>query len=118
MVLLAFALAMTVALGVKVPLDFSVFSASAGAIFNGCLGSLQQQGDRRNPRISRRGVQTPAKTIFGYVALQLMTIYLSGISEAGKSIAEHNGRPEAPSTAESTVLPSGTSETVSQNSDR
>jgi uncharacterized membrane protein YphA (DoxX/SURF4 family) len=31
MLLLLFALAMTVALGVKAPLDFSVFSASAGA---------------------------------------------------------------------------------------
>src|ERR1700745_901987 len=40
----------------------------------------------------------------------LMTIYLSGISEAGKSIAEHSERPEAASTAESTALPSGIGE--------
>jgi hypothetical protein len=31
-------------------------------------GSLQQQGDKRNPRISRRRLQTPAKTKFAYVA--------------------------------------------------
>ena len=37
----------------------------------------------------------------------LMTIYLSGISEAGSNIAEHSERPEAASTAESTALPSG-----------
>src|SRR6516164_8646002 len=37
----------------------------------------------------------------------LMTIYPFGISEAGKSIAEHSERPEAASTAESTALPSG-----------
>jgi hypothetical protein len=40
----------------------------------------------------------------------LMTIYLSGISEAGKSIAEHSERPQAASTAESTALLSGISE--------
>jgi hypothetical protein len=39
-----------------------------------------------------------------------MTIYLSGISEAGKSIAEHSERPEAASTAESTALLSGIGE--------
>src|SRR5262245_16549012 len=39
----------------------------------------------------------------------LMTIYLSGISEAGRNIAEHSERPEAASTAESTALPSGIS---------
>src|SRR6516162_3741448 len=37
----------------------------------------------------------------------LMTIYLSGISEAGRNVAEHSERPEAASTAESTALPSG-----------
>jgi hypothetical protein len=42
-----------------------------------------------------------------------MTIFLSGISEAGKSIAEHSERPEAASTAESTALPSG----ISKNSE-
>jgi hypothetical protein len=40
----------------------------------------------------------------------LMTICLSGISEAVRNIAEHSERPEAASTAESTALPSGTSE--------
>ena len=35
------------------------------------------------------------------------TIYLSGISEAGKSIVEHSERPEAASTAKSTARPSG-----------
>jgi hypothetical protein len=40
----------------------------------------------------------------------LMTIYLSGISEAGRNIAEHSERPEAASTAESTALPSGINE--------
>jgi hypothetical protein len=39
-----------------------------------------------------------------------MTIYLSGISEAGKSIAEHSERPETASTAESTALLSGIGE--------
>jgi hypothetical protein len=33
--------------------------------------------------------------------------YLSGISEAGKSIVESNERTQAPSTAKSTALPSG-----------
>jgi len=37
LMLLLFALTMTFALGVKAPLDFSVFSASAGAFFVGCL---------------------------------------------------------------------------------
>jgi hypothetical protein len=37
-----------------------------------------------------------------------MTIYLSGISEAGRNIAGQSERPEAASTAESTALPSGT----------
>jgi hypothetical protein len=40
----------------------------------------------------------------------LMTIYLSGISEAGRNIAEHSERAEAASTAESTALPSGIGE--------
>jgi hypothetical protein len=35
------------------------------------------------------------------------TIYLSGISEAGKSIVESSERTEAASTAKSTALPSG-----------
>jgi hypothetical protein len=39
-----------------------------------------------------------------------MTIYLSGISEAGRNIAEHSERPAAASTAESTALPSGIGE--------
>jgi hypothetical protein len=39
-----------------------------------------------------------------------MTIYLSGISEAGRNIAEHSERPKAASTAESTALPSGLGE--------
>jgi hypothetical protein len=39
-----------------------------------------------------------------------MTIYLSGISEAGRNIAEHSERPEAASTAEFTALPSGIGE--------
>jgi hypothetical protein len=37
----------------------------------------------------------------------LMTIYLSGISEAGKSIVESSERTQAASTAKSTALPSG-----------
>ena len=39
----------------------------------------------------------------------LMTIYLSGINEAGKSIAEHSERPKAASTTGSTALPAGIS---------
>jgi hypothetical protein len=39
-----------------------------------------------------------------------MTIYLYGISEAGRNIAEHSERPEAASIAESTALPSGIGE--------
>jgi hypothetical protein len=39
-----------------------------------------------------------------------MTIYLSGISEAGKSIVESNERTQAASTAETTALPSGIGE--------
>jgi hypothetical protein len=35
------------------------------------------------------------------------TISFFGISEAGKSIAEHSESPESASTAESTALPSG-----------
>jgi hypothetical protein len=38
-----------------------------------------------------------------------MTTYLSGISEAGRNIAELSERLEAASTAESTALPSGIS---------
>jgi hypothetical protein len=38
-----------------------------------------------------------------------MMIYLSGISEVGKSIVEPNERKQAASTAESTALPSGIS---------
>src|SRR5262245_48374502 len=37
----------------------------------------------------------------------LMTIYPSGISEAGKSIVESNERTQPALTAESTALPSG-----------
>jgi hypothetical protein len=40
----------------------------------------------------------------------LTTIYLCGINEAGKSIAEHSERPQAASTAKSTALPSGIGE--------
>jgi hypothetical protein len=40
----------------------------------------------------------------------LTTIYLSGISEAGKSIVESNERTQPASTAKSTALPSGISE--------
>ena len=40
----------------------------------------------------------------------LMTIYPFGISEAGRNIAEHSEGPQAPSTAESTALPSGIGE--------
>jgi len=40
----------------------------------------------------------------------LMTIYLSGISEAGKSIVEYNERTWATSIAESTALPAGIGE--------
>src|ERR1700752_4132027 len=40
----------------------------------------------------------------------LMTIYLSGITEAGKSIAEHRERTQAASAAKSTALSSGISE--------
>jgi hypothetical protein len=40
-----------------------------------------------------------------------MAIYPFGISEAGRNIAEHSEKPEAASTAESTALPSGISET-------
>jgi hypothetical protein len=38
------------------------------------------------------------------------TIYLSGISEAGKSIVESNERTQAASTAKFTALPSGIGE--------
>jgi hypothetical protein len=40
----------------------------------------------------------------------LVTVYLSDISEAGKSIAEHSESPQAASTAKSTALPSGIGE--------
>jgi hypothetical protein len=39
-----------------------------------------------------------------------MTMYLSGISEAGRNIAQHSERPEAASIAEFTALPSGIGE--------
>jgi hypothetical protein len=38
------------------------------------------------------------------------TIYLSGINEAGNSIAEHSERPESASTVGSTALPFGIGE--------
>ena len=50
-ILLLFALAMTVALGVKVPLDFSVFSASAGAFLLAAYGEYPLSADAlRNRR--------------------------------------------------------------------
>jgi uncharacterized membrane protein YphA (DoxX/SURF4 family) len=45
MILLLFAVAMTVALGVKVPLDFSVFSASAGAFLLAAYGEYPLSAD-------------------------------------------------------------------------
>jgi uncharacterized membrane protein YphA (DoxX/SURF4 family) len=45
MILLLFALAMTIALGVKAPLDFSVFSASAGAFLLAAYGEYPLSAD-------------------------------------------------------------------------
>jgi uncharacterized membrane protein YphA (DoxX/SURF4 family) len=45
MILLLFALAMTMALGVKEPLDFSVFSASAGAFLLAAYGKYPLSAD-------------------------------------------------------------------------
>jgi uncharacterized membrane protein YphA (DoxX/SURF4 family) len=45
MILLLFALAMTIVLGVKAPLDFSVFSASAGAFLLAAYGKYPLSAD-------------------------------------------------------------------------
>jgi uncharacterized membrane protein YphA (DoxX/SURF4 family) len=45
MILLLFALAMTIVLGVKAPLDFSVFSASAGAFLLAASGKYPLSAD-------------------------------------------------------------------------
>jgi uncharacterized membrane protein YphA (DoxX/SURF4 family) len=52
MVLLSFALAMTIALGVKAPLDFSVFSASAGAFLLAAYGKYPLSADALRNRAS------------------------------------------------------------------
>lgn len=52
MILLLFALAMTVALGVKAPLDFSVFSASAGAFLLAAYGKYPLSADLLRSRAS------------------------------------------------------------------
>jgi UPF0716 family protein affecting phage T7 exclusion len=52
MLLLAFALAMTVALGVKMPLDLSVFSASAGAFLLAAYGKYPFSADAFRNRAS------------------------------------------------------------------
>jgi len=55
MMLLLFALAMTVALGVKAPLDFSVFSASAGAFLLAAYGKYPLSADVARNRNGRKG---------------------------------------------------------------
>jgi uncharacterized membrane protein YphA (DoxX/SURF4 family) len=50
--LLLFALAMAVALGIKAPLDFSVFSASAGAFLLAAYGKYPLSADDRFSRRS------------------------------------------------------------------
>jgi uncharacterized membrane protein YphA (DoxX/SURF4 family) len=50
MILLLFALAMTIALGVKTPLDFSVFSASAGAFLLAAYGKYPLSADALRSR--------------------------------------------------------------------
>lgn len=52
MILLFFALAMTIALGVKAPLDFSVFSASAGAFLLAAYGKYPLSADALRSRAS------------------------------------------------------------------
>jgi uncharacterized membrane protein YphA (DoxX/SURF4 family) len=52
MILLLFALAMTIALGLKAPLDFSVFSASAGAFLLAAYGRYPLCADRLTSRAS------------------------------------------------------------------
>ena len=53
LMLLVFALTMTFALGVKAPLDFSVFSASAGAFLLAAYGEYPLSIDAlKNPRES------------------------------------------------------------------
>ena len=54
MMLLLFALAMTVALSVKAPLDFSVFSASAGAFLLAAYGKYPLSGDVLRKRSGRK----------------------------------------------------------------
>jgi len=54
MMFLLFALAMTVALGVKAPLDFSVFSASAGAFLLAAHGKYPLSADASRKRNGRR----------------------------------------------------------------
>jgi uncharacterized membrane protein YphA (DoxX/SURF4 family) len=54
MMLLLFALAMTVALGVKAPLDFSVFSASAGAFLLAAYGKYPLSADALRKRNDRK----------------------------------------------------------------
>jgi uncharacterized membrane protein YphA (DoxX/SURF4 family) len=50
MILLLFALAMTIALGVKAPLDLSVFSASAGAFLLAAFGKYPLSADALRSR--------------------------------------------------------------------
>jgi uncharacterized membrane protein YphA (DoxX/SURF4 family) len=50
MILLLFALAMTFALGIKAPLDFSVFSASAGAFLLAAYGKYPLSADALRTR--------------------------------------------------------------------
>jgi putative oxidoreductase len=53
MILLLFALAMTIALGVKAPLDFSAFSASAGAFLLAAYGKYPLSADALRSRASQ-----------------------------------------------------------------
>src|SRR5262245_60779508 len=84
-----------------------------------CSGARRQRMRGGHARVRRRDMKSshhaasPSNSGKNEIRIgcpTLMTIYLSGISEAGRNIAEHSERPKAASTAECTALPSGIGE--------
>jgi hypothetical protein len=83
-----------------------------------CSGAREQRMSEGRTSATRQQKKpsnlTASPSNFGKIEIRMCcrtftTISFSGISEAGKSIAEHSERPQAASTAESTALPSGIS---------
>jgi hypothetical protein len=97
----------------------SQFRGLAGRGMADCSGAREQRTSggltsaiRRQKKSSNltASPSNSGKSEIRMCCLQLMTIYLSGISEAGKSIVESNERTQAASTAGSTALRSGIGE--------